>query len=341
MRWSRLVLCISCLALAACTRYGDQAERYDGTPVTNAEVLVFPVPEDQIPDIAIEYRAAHGDLLTVSDLAHEGSLRENLLVDSDGAITYQMLTGVPAAGLTLSEIAQVISERISKFHRDPIITVSMSPDGARGHRLYVLGQVRTPGSIPYSRPLRVLDAIAIAGGFLNQERQGRTQQSVDLPHSTLMRKGAVIPIDFPALIEQGDLRYNIHLHPGDLLMISSLLDKEIYVLGAVNQPGEQSFVRDLTTVGALARAGGIAERGHRSHVCVLRGNMAKPEVHLVDIDSVINGSIPDLLLEGGDVIFVSDRPFQYLRELATAGINAFFSSLGARVAGETASSLGF
>lgn len=329
-----------CLAAAACTRYGDQAERYEGD-IATPEVVSFPVPEDTTPEILDEYRVTFGDLLTVNDLSHPGSLRDNILVDSDGCITYQMLTGIPAAGKSLNEIATLVQERLAKFHREPLITVALSTNGARGHRLYVLGQVRNPGAITYDRPLRVLDAIGIAGGFLNQEREGRAQQSVDLPHSSLIRNGEAIPIDFAALVEQGDLRYNIHLHPGDLVMISSLLDKEVYVLGAVNQPGEQPFVRDLGVVGALARAGGIAERGHRSHICVLRGNMAKPEVHLVDMDQVLSGRMRDFALAGGDVIFVSDRPFQYLRELATAGINAFFSALGSRAAGETASSLGF
>lgn len=341
MKWARTFLLVVALLLsAACTRYGEQAQRHNGESLA-PEIIEFPVPEDIAPDLLTTYRAAHGDLLTVSNLAIEGSLRENVLVDSDGTITYLMITGIPAAGLTTSEIAQEITVRLERFHREPIISVSLSINGARGHRFYVLGQVMRPGSIPYDRPLRLLDAVALAGGFFNQERQGRTQQSVDLPRSSLIRAGKPLSIDFPALIEQGDLRYNIHLHPGDLLMISSLLDQEIFVLGAVRSPGEQTFVRDLTVVGALARAGGIAERGHRSHICILRGNLAKPEVFLVNMDTVLAGQMPDFPLEGGDVVFVSDRPFQYLRELATAGINAFFSTLGSRAAGRSVDSLGF
>ena len=68
-----------------------------------------------------------------------------------------------------------------------------------------------------------------------------------------MRDGQRIPIDFQALIQEGDLRYNIHVHPGDFIYFPSTLASEIYVLGNVRSPGAQAYAGSMTLGSALAR----------------------------------------------------------------------------------------
>jgi polysaccharide biosynthesis/export protein len=321
------------LACCACVRWGKDTTQWNGSTTSDSDgsqAVIFTPPVDVPAEVTQEYRIAHGDLLVIDDAEHPDARRDGVLVDNDGTVSFLMLNGIPAAGKTFAELSVDIAQRISLFHRNPSITVALAADGSRGHRLYIFGQVKRAGEIPYDRPLRILDVIAAAGGFELEVRSSRMVQSVDLAHSVLLRHSEVIPIDFTALIEQGDLRYNIQMHPGDMLMISSLLDEVIYVMGAVNRAGEQHYLANLGLLGAIARAGGLHERAKRSQVAVVRGNLGRPRVILVDVDELLTARHPDVLLHPGDLVYVSDRPTQYARELALAAIRTFVAILGTR-----------
>ena len=50
--------------------------------------MTFPVPLDVVPDIAKEYRFAHGDRMAVQVYTFPESHRDSVVVDPDGNISY-------------------------------------------------------------------------------------------------------------------------------------------------------------------------------------------------------------------------------------------------------------
>lgn len=337
-----LRLALAVMLLAGCFRPAERTVRHDEAHAPPAAKRVaLPPPPDVLPDLAKTYRLGYGDILTIGDLAVPGSHRDQILVGPDGSISYLHLTGIPAVGRTLDELQADIGERLKKLHRDPKPVVFLDPQAPHGHHVYVMGQVEGPGIVPYEYPLRVLDALAAAGGFKIDVRGDQAQQSVDLSHSVLLRNGESLGVDFARLVEEGDLHHNVLLHPGDLLLIASLLDQKIYIMGAVVQPGVLPKNAEMGTIGAIARAGGLREQAWRSTIVVLRGSLAKPDVFTLDFDKVLSGRVTDLQLEAGDVVYVPERPTQYPRELLQAAINAFVTTLGARAGGDAAKGLGF
>ena len=323
--------------LGGCTRLGDQAVRHDGPEATSRSAALHHIvndpPPDVTPDLVKEYRFAHGDRLSIIVRDKPEWRREALPIDNDGSISYVGMASIPVVGRTVAEVRDDLAKRLRTWIREPEVMVR--PDLMDGHGVYVFGQVRRPGTVPYNRPLRVLDAIAATGGVEVAYSHGQAQLGVDLARCALVREGQVVPLNFASLIEKGDLRWNITLHPGDLLLMTSLVNAQIYVLGSVPQPGTQRFSPSLNLVGALAIAGGVTEKAQRSKIVVLRGNINEPDLYVFSLNEVLAGEVNDFRIEPGDIVYVPERPDQYLRELALTAAQAFVGAMGSAAGADT------
>lgn len=84
-------------------------------------------------------------------------------VRPDGKISAPLVDDVQAAGLTTSELKKVLTERLAEYITAPDVTVVVVEVNSK--RIYVVGEVVRPTTISLTQDLRVLDAIAISGGF--------------------------------------------------------------------------------------------------------------------------------------------------------------------------------
>ncbi len=328
------------LGLAGCLpRWGKGATHHDSSRAQaqlladgQAGEVVFAPPVDDPPDILEQYRFAPGDRVDLKLYGQPEFDQPDTVVDPDGNVHFSIARNIPAVGRTVVELRGDLELRMTELVLRPRAVVQ--PRSTIGHRYYVLGTVSQQGPFPIDRPVRVLDAIARAGGIATGLQDNATVEIADFARSVLVRRGEVMAIDFQALIQTGDLRYNILLHPGDLMIFPSTVAGEIYVLGAVPSQGAQPYAPDLTVVGLLTRRGGLLERAYRRQIAVLRGNLTRPRIYLVDLDDVLSARAKDFRIEPGDIIYVPDRPFQYLRELALTATRAFVGVLGARAGGQ-------
>lgn len=108
-----------------------------------------------------EYRIAAGDRIRVVVFGHE-DLSGEFEVDGSGNFSLPLIRLVEAANLTTTELESEISNRLKPdYLKNPRISVEVI-----GYRpIYVLGEVREPGSYPYTANLTVVNAIALAGGY--------------------------------------------------------------------------------------------------------------------------------------------------------------------------------
>jgi len=111
-----------------------------------------------------EYRIQESDVLLVA-FAHQKELnQEGVLVLSDGAVNLIGLDRLELAGRTLAEADSLITAAYSKEYRDPVISISILE--SKGRRVYVLGEVRSPGMQTLPRGgVGVYGAVSLAGGF--------------------------------------------------------------------------------------------------------------------------------------------------------------------------------
>ena len=152
-----------------------------------------------------------GDVLRIS-VWKEPDLQQDLLVRPDGGVSFPLAGDIVAAGTTVADVQQQIVSRIEEFIPEPVITVQVLQTD--GNTIYVLGKVNRPGAYVMSRPLDVMQALALAGGlavFAEQNdisilrREGSTQQARGFRYGD---------IEYGRKLEQ-----NILLEPGDVVIV--------------------------------------------------------------------------------------------------------------------------
>ncbi len=84
---------------------------------------------------------------------------EGYLVDKNGTIDFPVLGSIKVKDLTISQLKDILKEKLNKYLQDPIINVRLL-----NYKVTVLGEVLHPAtySIPSER-LTIVDAIGMAG----------------------------------------------------------------------------------------------------------------------------------------------------------------------------------
>lgn len=107
------------------------------------------------------YGIQPGDLLEIS-VWSEPELDREVLVGPDGTIAFPLAGELSARDRSVAELRLEIGRRLSNFLTDPIVTVALSE--VQGNKIYVLGQVASPGAYVVNPRVDVMQALSIAGG---------------------------------------------------------------------------------------------------------------------------------------------------------------------------------
>lgn len=171
------------------------------------------------------------------------------VVDQAGNLAFPYAGELHVAGMSTSEIQAALRTRLSKWFVAPQMTVRVA--SYRASRVYVDGEVRTPGAQALNdTPMTLLEAVTRAGGFTADADQSRM---------TLVRDGNAYPVDLPGLIRERLDLSRIVLRSGDLLQVGARDQFGVYVMGEVNKPTTALPLRNgrLTLADALSQAGSV------------------------------------------------------------------------------------
>jgi protein involved in polysaccharide export with SLBB domain len=278
-----------------------------------------------------------GDRLEIEILG-EADSKDKVLVSPDGKIYYNLLPGIDVQGRTVESVRKEMEQKLTQFYRHPQLSVTMADISSQ--RVWVLGRVNSPGNYPLNRPMRVLDAIAQGGGLFTSRMNGTNEELADLEHSFLIRKGKMLPIDFKRLLQDGDMRYNIYLQPGDYIYLPSSLSNEIYVLGGVAGPRPVPYTSDLNIVSAIGHASGLTSDAEPSHVTIVRGSLQEPKIATVNLDHILRGKSKNLRLQPGDIVYVPTTGMFNAGNYLNLVLTSFARSVGATAGTSAVSNVG-
>jgi len=269
------------------------------------------------------YRVGPGDVLDI-EVAERAETRAETRVMPDGVLYYDVAPGINVKGKTIREISNALAEALDGDYVQPVVSVNVAEAGSQ--RFWILGQVREPGVFPLRKPTTLIDAISQSGGMLTSQAgfEVQDQDVVDLERAILIRDSGLVPVDFEALVENGDMSQNVYIRPGDYIYLPSVQPRSVYVLGSVRTPGPVLYESGATMLTALAAAGGPRAEAIVTKALVIRGGTRDPEVAVVDVRGLMRGRSPDVRLEGGDIVWVPRSPWTNLRNyveavLVTAG----------------------
>ncbi|HZZ20834.1 MAG TPA: polysaccharide biosynthesis/export family protein [Opitutaceae bacterium] len=265
-----------------------------------------------------------GDVLTFHLYGSPELTREEVPVGPDGRISYLEAQNVLADGATVDELRDRLDTELSHYRRAPQVFVT--PVAYHSKRYYVMGTVVKKGVFYLDRPTTVIEAVARAKGFETGVYDGDTIEATDFSRSFITRNGRRLPVNMEKLFLHGDLSQNVTLQPNDYVFFPPSASGEVYVLGFVGAPGPVPFNSDMSAISAITSRGGFAPGAWRTRVLVIRGSLDHPKAIRVDVDSALLGNAPNLALEPGDIVYVSNRPWLLGEELLDRAASAFVES---------------
>ena len=171
--------------------------------------------ETKAPDS--NYIIGPGDTLEVFVWRNQ-ELSVTVPVRPDGKISTPLVEDMVAVGKTPPQLARDMEKVLSEYVRSPKVNIIVTNAASAYSLVKVVGQVQRPAALPYREGMRVLDAILAVGG-LTQFAWGNRSRIVrqENGHET------VIHVKLADLVNSGDVRENVLLKPGDVLVVPQSL----------------------------------------------------------------------------------------------------------------------
>lgn len=249
-----------------------------------------------------EYILGPEDTVEISVFRHDDMKMEST-ISSTGRISYYLVGDIQAAGLTRFQLRDKIEKELARFIKHPQVIVRITE--FRSHKIFVLGQVNSPGVYRMKNDFTLVEAISAAGGI---------GPDAHLDGAYVVRHGKVLLVNFFELIVKGNTEENIPLLPDDVVYIPDNKDQKVFVLGEVNKQTAVPINDRLTLLEAIAEAGGFTRDAKKESIVVMRGNLSEPEIMTVDAERFdLVASMP---LKRGDIVYVASSTFANVERIA-------------------------
>jgi polysaccharide biosynthesis/export protein len=135
-------------------------------------------------------------------------------VRPDGKISTPLVEDMVAVGKTPSQLARDIEKALAVYVKSPEVNVIVTLPASAFSQVKIIGQVLHPQAIPYRSGMTVLDAVLAVGG-LSQFAAGNRAHLV----RNVNGRSQEIKIKLASLVNDGDMKQNLSLQPGDVLVV--------------------------------------------------------------------------------------------------------------------------
>ena len=265
-------------------RYGDLKpfgyNLFESEPTTFAPVGGVPAPE--------KYVIGPGDRLRVFLFGKETAEYE-LTVNRDGTLVIPNLDRLNVQGLSFESLRVLIEERVQQ--RKIGVTSVVTLDELRSIQVFVLGDVKQPGSFAVSAFSTLVNALFVAGG-VTEDGSLRAIQ--------LKRDGKTIAtLDLYALLLRGDASGDVRVRQGDVVFVPSVGD-QVAVQGEVKRPAIFEFKDGESLLDVVAFASGFSGFAFENEIRVRRTVDGVDRIS----KSISKEELPAYLPMSGDVVDV-------------------------------------
>lgn len=254
-----------------------------------------------------EYIIGPNDVLEFTFWEGTQPVKYKTTVRPDGCISYSFLDDIKVSGLTLHEVDQVLTERLSAYIKNVRIDVEVLQYKSKS--ALVFGEINIlqlqteqsgPGRYPLSGKTKILDLIVAAGG---------ATKDADLKNVELVRGRKRYSLNLYDAMFKGDMTHNVIIDDGDVVTIPELpaLAERIYVFGEVNNEGIYPYEESYDLLAAIGRAGGTTTVAVDDDIKIIRGyGKGEPTVLSASLDDILKqGDISqNIHLIDGDVVYV-------------------------------------
>jgi polysaccharide export outer membrane protein len=246
-----------------------------------------------------DYVIGEGDTLQIS-VWGEKELSLAVKVRPDGKITMPALGEVIATNMTAHDLQMILTLKLKDITKNPIVTVIVTE--ITNNKVYIFGGGVKSGVYSLAQRTTLLQLLC----------QMEDAKKAGLTRAYVLRKGKKIKSDFSNLFIQGDTADDIAIEPNDVIFIPTKIDKNVYVMGAVNAPKYIEYREGLTVMEAILEAGGFTRFASQNDTIIYRKDDDQKEVTIpVKIKKLINdGDLQqNTKLKPGDYVIVKEGIF--------------------------------
>ena len=158
------------------------------------------------------YQIGIGDILEITAWKEPDFTRDNVLVRTDGKISFPLLSDFPAAGLSPMELKYNLEMALKAYVEHPVVTVHIK--NPLSQKFYILGEVMRTGEYPLVKHLTVLQAFALAGGFT----EWASKKEIILLRNE-RGKDKIYRINYKDITKGKDFSQNLKLRADDTIIV--------------------------------------------------------------------------------------------------------------------------
>lgn len=159
------------------------------------------------------YKIGPGDNLNIV-VWRNPELSMSVPVRPDGKMSSPLIDDLSAIGKDPTTLARDIEKELSKFIRDPVVTVIVTGFvGPYSEQIRVVGAAAKPQVLAYKQKMTVLDVMIAVGGITD---------FADGNRATILRtseNNAQYRVRLKDLVKNGDVSANVEMKPGDVVVI--------------------------------------------------------------------------------------------------------------------------
>ncbi|HXE79333.1 MAG TPA: polysaccharide biosynthesis/export family protein [Vicinamibacterales bacterium] len=248
-----------------------------------------------------DYVIGAQDVLAIT-VYDQADLSGTFNVEADGSFTFPLIGRVVAGGLTLRALEEDLERRLADgYLKNPQVSVAVQQ--YRSQRIFLMGEVRSPGAYQLTGDMTIIEALARAGSvtpaagdevLIVRPRESRSDAGPLTPDD---KDADIIRVNLREL-QSGVLSHNVALRDGDTVVV--LRAQAVYIFGQVRNPGAFAIEKGTTVLQALSLAGGVTDRGSTGRVFVVREVDGKKKEFKVKLSDTV---------EPGDTLIIKERFF--------------------------------
>lgn len=219
--WLQQFVMLVGLSLVSIIAWADEPkEKVPTEPPGNGKEVTRPKKEEAIQitkhffriEPSEEYVIGPEDVLAIN-VWREPEISRTVPVRPDGKISLPLVGELKASGLTPENLQAKITEELRGYLSQPEVTVIVQE--VHSQKFNVVGEVLRPGSYQLARPITVLDAIAVVGGFTEWAKVTKIYVLRRLQDGKRIR----IPFNYKDVVKGKNFFQNIELEPGDTIVV--------------------------------------------------------------------------------------------------------------------------
>jgi polysaccharide export outer membrane protein len=289
-----------------------------------------PAPEEGDGQLRSTYVLGPDDQITIRALDVEEISEKPIRIEMSGHIRLPLVGRIEAAGLTVEQLENEISQRLKEYVKEPEVTVSIVE--FRSQPVSVIGSVKNPGVHQLEGRRTLVEILALAGGLADDAGYSlkitRRLEWGPIPLESAQNdataKYSVAEVRLKEILDASKPEENIVIKPYDVISVPRA--EMVYVTGQVQRAGGY-VLREretLSVLQALSLAGGLSGVASPKSARILRPTEAgaSREEIAVDLGQIMLGKAKDVPLRAEDILFVpSSAPKKAIARAAEAALS--------------------